>query len=374
MAIQRLRSIAQSGIGQYVRRLTLGLELLPKGPPSPESYLVCLYHQHCYENRNENPRPPAPHPGLSFGNIGHHTGRTEWTEECMVAAYGSYRQMIEDQKLVEVTGMDVVCLAASLSRLDNLRSIAIQSDNFNQDRSQADFSRDISILHKKALLMPFYARHIRQRDHGARHLRNIIRATAVAGAKITELALSDSDNTMATRILSLRPEDLIIAVVAFRNVKKFYFKLPDFTASELDVDIFAAGQLARFVQAMGCLEELTLVSSSCNPYVPWEASFDFHEQEFMEFLLRHRTTLRVVKLFCVEMYSGTFTSLLCGMREGLSLVSLELTGILEDADGSFLEYSYTAAKALEDYVTMRRQDFPVEILRRHQRGSSEEVE
>lgn len=141
---------------------------------------------------------------------------------------------------------------------------------------------------------------------------------------------------------------------------------------------------------MGCLEKLTLVSSSCNPYVPWEAvcgverlsylrvldlqSFDFHELEFMEFLLRHRTTLQVVKLFCVEMYSGTFASLLRAMREGLSLVGLELTGILEDADGSFLGYSYTAAKALEDYVTKRSQEFPIEILRRHQRGSSEEVE
>lgn len=147
----------------------------------------------------------------------------------MVAAYGSYKQMIEDQKLVvEVTGMDVVCLAASLSRLDNLRSITIQSDNynFNQVRSPADFPRDISVLHKKALLMPFYTRHIRQRDHGARHLSHVIRATAVAGAKITELALSDSDNTMATRVLSLLPEDLTIAIVAFQKVKKFYFKLP----------------------------------------------------------------------------------------------------------------------------------------------------
>lgn len=283
--------------------------------------------------------------------------------------------------------MDVVSLAASLSRLDNLHSVVIKADYYDENRSLSDFPRDISVLLEKALLIPYYNRHVRK-DQGRRHLRNIIRATAAAVVELTELVISDSDNIMATRILSLRPQDLRTAVLAFQHVKKFYFKLPDFTANASDEKILAGGQLAQLIQAMGCLEELTLVSSACNPYVPWEAvcgetrlcslrvldlqSFDFQEQEFMDFLVRHKTTLRVVKLFCVEMYSGTFFSLLSRMRENLELVSLELTGVLEDIGGNFLDYSYVAAKALEDYVTKRSQQFPFDALQRHQRKGSED--
>ncbi|PVH74333.1 hypothetical protein DL98DRAFT_658814 [Cadophora sp. DSE1049] len=385
-SLERLLNIAHSGVGRHVKRLTLGFELLPRELPKPESYLSWLYHQHCREFPSDP--PPPPYPVLTFANIGDLTGRTDWTEDRMLEAYGQYGRMIEEQQFMEVTGMDVVSLAASLSRLDNLHSIVIKADYYNEGRSLADFPRDISLLLEKALLIPYYNRHIRK-DQGRRHLRNIIRATAAATVKVTELAISDSDNIMATRVLSLRPEDLKIADFAFQHVKKFYFKLPDFTANASDEKIFAGGQLAQLIQAMGCLEELTLVSSSYNPYVPWEAicgtkrlaslrvldlqSFDFQEQEFMEFLLRHKTTLRVLKLFCAEMYSGTFSSLLSRMRENLDLVSLELTGVLEDIEGNFLDYSYVAAKALEDYVTKRRHQFPLDIVRLHQRGNSEEI-
>ena len=372
-------------MGRYVKRLTLGFELLPTELPPPESYLSWLYHQHCRENPSDLTRPPYPF--LTFANIGEFTGRTDWTEHRMLEAYGHYGRMIEEQQLMEVTGMDIVSLAASLSRLDNLHSIVIKADYYNEDRSLSDFPRDISVLLEKALLIPYYNRNIRK-DQGRRHLRNIIRATAAAVVEVTELVISDSDNIMATRILSLRPQDLQIAVLAFQHVKKFYFKLPDFTANASDEKIFAGGQLAQLIGAMGCLEELTLVSSACNPYVPWEAicgnrrlgslrvldlqSFDFQEQEFMEFLVRHNTTLRVVKLFCVEMYSGTFLSLLSRMRENLELVSLELTGVLEDVAGNFLDYSCVAAKALEDYVTKRSQQFPFDSIQRYQRENSED--
>ncbi|KAH7371767.1 hypothetical protein BKA64DRAFT_715256 [Cadophora sp. MPI-SDFR-AT-0126] len=361
--------------------------MLPRELPKPESYLIWLYHQHCREFPSDP--PPSPYPILTFANIGDLTGRTDWTEDRMLEAYDHFRCMVEEQQFMEVTGMDVVSLAAALSRLDNLHSIVIKADYYNEGRSLTDFPRDISVLLEKVFLIPYYSRHARK-DQGRRHLRNIIRATAAAAAvTVTELAISDFDNIMATRILSLRPEDLKLAVLAFQHVKKFFFKLPDFTAKASDERIFAGGQLAQLIQAMGCLEELTLVSNSCNPYVPWKAicgterlaslrvldlqSFDFQEQEFMEFLLRHKTTLRVLKLFCIEMYSGTFPNLLSRIRENLDLVSLELTGVLEDIEGNFLDYSYVGAKAVEDYVTNRIHHFPFEAIRRHQRGSSEEI-
>jgi hypothetical protein len=91
-------------------------------------------------------------------------------------------------------------------------------------------------------------------------------------------------------------------------------------------------------------------------------------------LVRHRSTLRVVKLFCIELFSGTFRSLLCNMRGLLSLLNLELNGVLDDDTGNFLDYSYAAAQALEDFVTRRTDEYPTSLLLRHQRGDSVDVE
>lgn len=71
--------------------------------------------------------------------------------------------------------------------------------------------------------------------------------------------------------------------------------------------------------------------------------FDFHESELVEFLIRHKCTLRTVNYFCVEMYSGTLESLIQTLRQNLSLTSLGLGGVLEDTTGNFLDYSYAVA-------------------------------
>ncbi len=384
----RLNDISRcESINHHVRKLTLCFEILPKVTPSPERYLQWLYHQQCFQHPSEG-HLQRTYPSLTFANIGSLSDRCDWTEERIRLAYEAYKHGIEEQSFMETTSMDVIALAASFSRLENLRSIVITSDYYGLMTDPTDVPRDMAVLIKELLLLPIYNREMRDQDAGRRQLRNIIRAAWATN--ITELTLSDSNNTMTPRILALRPEDLSLAIKSFRHVKKFYFKLPDFNSKEEDGDIFAAGQLAKLVQAMGCLEELTLVSSSYNPYVPWSSicgverlpflrvldlqSFDFQEKEFIDFLIRHKMTLRVVKLFCVEMYSGTFASLFQNMRENLSLTSLELTGVLEDTLGNFMDYSYAAAQALGDFVTRRSRTFPMELLQRHQRGSSADGE
>ncbi|RDW74796.1 hypothetical protein BP6252_05938 [Coleophoma cylindrospora] len=368
-------------IRKHVKNLTLSFELLQKEPATQECYLYWLYHQQVFQCASLlQTAPPRP---LTFANIGPAVRRSDWTFDRVSTAYDSYKLRVEEQKTMEALGMDVVVLAAAFARLDNLRGIHIKSDYYGQiNIGPTESPRDIVNLQKEILLSPFYTRRSRLRDVGRLHLRDLIRAASVAGPKITDINISASVDMMSPRILALRPEDLHMACLAFQYVKRFYFSLPDYSTTPEDIHIFATGQLARLIQAMPNLEELTLVSATFTCPIPWAAvfgtgrwgslcvldlqCFDFHETEFMEFLIRHKSTLHTVKLFCVELYSGTFISLLYNMRENLRLTSLELDGVLEDTAGNFLNYSYNAADALADYVTRRNNIFPFSKLKQHQ--------
>jgi hypothetical protein len=288
------------------------------------------------------------------------------------------------QKSMESTGMDVLALAVAFANLPNLRSVVISSDYYRQtDITQ--LPKDIATIQREILITPYNTHTFRSRDTGRLHLQHLIRAASVAGAQITDLTILDSENTMTRAVLQLHPADLCVASITFQHVRRFHFKLPEYTKHD-HVAIFAKGQLAKLIESMPKLEELTLITSSSSPYVPWSTicgtrqlvslssldlqCFNFHEDEFLDFLTRHTGTLRTVCLFCVRLYSGTFNSLLHKMRGALRLDRFELTGAFEDDGGKFLNYSYRAAIAIERFVTRRSSIYPSKEISQHQRNDS----
>lgn len=280
--------------------------------------------------------------------------------------------------------MDVLALAVAFANLPNLRSVVISSDCYRQtDITQ--LPKDIATIQREILITPYNTHIFRSRDTGRLHLQNLIRAASVTSSQITDLTILDSDNTMARAVLQLHPADLCVASIAFQHVRRFHFRLPEYTMHN-HVAIFAEGQLANLIQSMPKLEELTLITSSCSPYVPWSTicgirqlvslssldlqCFNFHEDDFLDFLTRHTGTLRAVCLFCVKLYSGTFKSLFHRMRGALRLDRLELTGEFEDDGGKFLSYSFNAAMAIERFVTRRSSIYPSKEIFQHQRKNS----
>jgi hypothetical protein len=291
---------------------------------------------------------------------------------------------VEVQKSMESTGMDVLALAAAFTNLPNLRSVVIKSDYYCQtDITQ--LPKDIAAIQQEILITPYNTHRFRSRDTGRLHLQHLIRAASVTGSQITDLTILDSDNTMARAVLQLHPADLSVASIAFQHVRRFHFRLPEYTKHN-HVAIFAEGELTELIQSMPKLEELTLITSSSSPYVPWSTicrirqlvslssidlqCFNFHEDEFLDFLTRHTGTLRAMCLFCVQLYSRTFTSLFHRMGGALRLDRFELTGEFEDDGGKFLSYSFNAAMAIERFVTRRSSIYPSNEILQHQRKNS----
>jgi hypothetical protein len=313
------------------------------------------------------------------------TGRRNWTPERVSAAYEAYKRRVDEQKCLETIGMDVITLTAAFANLPNLRSVIIKSDYYRQ-LDVAELPKDISTIQREILLSPYHTQTLRSRDTGRLHLQHLIRAAGVTGAQITDLTILDSENAMAQAVLRLHPADLFTARRAFQHVRRFHFKLPEYTNKGSQVAIFAEGQLGELIQSMPELEELTLVASSCSPNVPWSTicgtkqlaslcsldlqRFNFHEDEFLDFLTRHAGSLKAVSLFYVEMYSGTFMSLFHRMRDALRLDRLELDGIFKDVGGDYLDYSFWAARAIERFVTRHSLNYPSEEIFQHQRGES----
>lgn len=291
---------------------------------------------------------------------------------------------VDVQKSMESTGMDVLALTAAFANLPNLRSVIIKSDYYRQtDITQ--LPKDIAVIQREVLIAPYNTHTFRSRDTGRLHLQHLIRAASVTDSKITDLTILDSENTMARAVLQLHPADLCVASMAFQHVRRFHFRLPEYTKHN-HVSIFAEGQLAKLIQSMPKLEELTLITSPCSPYVPWSTicgsrqlvslcsldlqGFSFHEDEFLDFLTRHAGTLRDLCLFCVQLYSGNFKSLFHRVRGALRLGRFELTGEFEDDDGKFLSYSFNAAMAIERFVTRRSSIYPSNEILQHQRKNS----
>ena len=280
--------------------------------------------------------------------------------------------------------MDVLALTAAFSNLPNLRSVVIKSDYYHE-MNTTQFPKDFITIHEKILIAPYNTHTFRSKDTGRLHLQHLIRAASVTRAHITDLTILDSENTMARAVLQLHPIDLRFASIAFQHVRRFHFKLPEYTRNS-HTAIFAHGQLAKIIESMPNLESLTLVMSTRSPHVPWSTicgtkklaslssldlqCFNFHEAEFMDFLTRHTDTLRTVCLFCVQLYSGTFESLLHKIREGLQLDRFELVGEFDDEKGNFLNYSFRAALAIERFVTRRGSTYPSREICRHQRKAS----
>ena len=285
---------------------------------------------------------------------------------------------------METTGMDAMALAAALANLPNLRSVVIKSDYYHE-RNFTNLPKDISTIQKKILIAPYNTHTFRSKDTGRLQLQHLIRAVSITRVQITDFAILDSENTMTRAVLQLHTTDLYNARIAFQHIRRFCFKLPQYSKNH-HVAIFSEGQLAKLIQSMPNLENLALIVPWSSPYVPWSSvcgtarlvslssldlqGFNFHEYEFRNFLARHTDTLRAVYLFCVQLYSGTFKSLFCNMRETLKLNKLELTGDFHDDGGVFMSYSFHAAVAIERFVTKQSSIYPSNEILRHQRKSS----
>ncbi|KAH8804463.1 hypothetical protein F5884DRAFT_754073 [Xylogone sp. PMI_703] len=372
-SLERLLNISRcDNIRQHVKRLSIGLELLETNAPSKSLFLQRLYHQTVPLSQ----RVSEP---LSFDNIGQYTENQDWTPRLVLTAYNTYVKLIEEQKLLEETGMDSISLAVAFAGLHNLQSVVIQSTNFEQINSDQLF-KDVRELQNLIFLCPYINQIFRPSDTGRIHFRNFLRAASVNSLKILELIITDDRRFVIPENLRVHPGDLLMCKKAIAHIRRLYIELPQYNHQGEYIAGYFENQLGVFIQSMSLLEDLTIIARSSSSYVPWLTTWepfripllrtisvqciDFIEDDLFQFMERHAETLRVVELSAIEMRDGSFSSLFKRMRDTLNLERLTLSGIFQDIEGSYVHYSPKVMRAIEKFVTRRSPKYPYEEVLR----------
>ena len=192
------------------------------------------------------------------------------------------------------------------------------------------------------------------RISGRLQLQCLIRAAAITpGFCLEGLAISDGDigiqkvnfDSCVTYLsmTALSQEDRPLAKVAFKNIGRLSWELPNYDAKGFVFEpMLRDGHVNRILALMPSLEDLTLKRSRRQSRFPLPIAYtvtrsrsdrlrsvtlnssEFEEDEFIEFVTHHANSLRFLSLNQFALQQGTLRSFLTRLRDGLNLENLLL--------------------------------------------------
>lgn len=249
----------------------------------------------------------------------------ETSDSVEITPYGDYCiKMYDEQRSIKCQGNDLAILCAALTQLPNLRSITVTDKCNYMDDSYSTPVRGSNAWKDNGLSPRQWPKKAPPTDvwdqaSSPHHtFVTVVRALSIMSHKIHELYIEGRNFGMSHRIFDASPKDFTHLCNVFTNLRKVKLAINDHSERRWEKRTVGSGLIGNLLSTANSLESLRLDSvppeaseESCPnltlstglgmkiwPYLRYFALVGFYIDEhhdFVEFLTRHRATLREVE-------------------------------------------------------------------------------
>ena len=248
-----------------------------------------------------------------------------FTQAQLDAAYEAYNGFVLDQDCIEEENLDLNCLTTLFKAYPNLEDVTIAIGHGTRGRLDA-----MTFAFGSAMVTPLGD--VSNEDQGVRQFRTICEAVKLSGKQLKSLTATNCSHN----IIPQNAEKLALVKDVVRSLHTLRLGITTYAEEEEEAEAmyedafarYASGDLREILQAASNLRVLKIAFTmgpeleSCAMYIDvlrdlqWNrlrefgvSQFQAIEDQLVDFVLRHKDSLRRLSLSNCDLLEGSWTSL-----------------------------------------------------------------